>query len=188
MAPLLLLVLHLYLTSLMLYVSLLVSLYLQAKQHYQIKTLHDQQQTTNNKQPTNNHIQLQYHISMVQFIGTLMFICISNNKFNLSHHTHFHIIYLFKIMSEMVKIYIIMYYLQNFKIHKLLNELRGMESTKNLTILYHSECPSLLSHSQCLTLLYTEFILSRLLLLVYIYLFLKERRIFILIISMVQQN
>ncbi len=100
MAPLLLLVLHLYLTSLMLYVSLLVPLYLQAKQHYQITTVHDQQQTTNNKQPTNYHIQLQYHVLVVQF---------------LLHHIHYYIIRLSKIILVMVKMYIFKYHLKYYK-------------------------------------------------------------------------
>ncbi len=167
MAPLLLLVLHLYQTSLMLYVSLLVPLYLQAKQHYQITTVLDQQQTTNNKQPTNYHIQLQYHVLVVQF---------------LLHHIHYYIIRLSKIILVMVKIYILKHYLKHFKIHKLLNKFCGMKRTKNLTISYYSECLTLFSHSDLLTLLHTKFILSKLLLLVYIYLFLKERRIFTLII------
>ncbi len=127
MAPLLLLVLHLYLSSLMPYVSLLDQLYLQAKQHYQITTSHDQQ-------PTNYHIQLQYHELIVQF---------------LLHHIHYYIIRLSKIILVMVKMYI-------FKCH----------------LKYYT-----------MTLLKTQFLLSILLLLVNIFLYLKYRKIFTLIIQ-----
>ncbi len=118
----------------MFYVSLLVLLYLQAKQHYQITTAHEQQQTINNKQPINYHIQLQYHVLVVQY---------------LLHHIHYYIIRLSKIILVMVKIYIFKYYVK-----------------------YYTK-----------TLLKTQFLLSILLLLVNIFLYLKYRKIFTLIIQ-----
>eukprot|EP01083_Nonionella_stella_P286036 973518_1 len=52
--------------------------------------------------------------------------------FILLHHIHYHIIYLVKIMLEVVKLYIINYYLRYFKIYKILNKLREMGRMKKL--------------------------------------------------------
>ncbi len=179
MAPLLLLVLHLYLSSLMLYVSLLDQLYLQAKQHYQSITSHDQQ-TTNYQTQTQSHI-----TSINKPNGSLINIFNNHKTYKLlQNHTHYHIIHLFEIILEMIKIHIIQHYLLYYIIHMVLNKKVKLKYKKKRTDnIISVRYLTLLFYSDFLTISRAEYLLSMLLLLVYIYLFLKERRIFTLIFT-----
>ncbi len=183
MAPLLLMVFHLFMTTLMMHISLLVLLDIQSS-----TIIRKINPTSGDRYPPNYQTYLQYLItSMIKLNGTSNKICnisylyhllhcqycyIIKNNIKLLFHKNYHIIHTTKIILVMINM-ILQYYNIGRMIHKILNILRGIKRIKILTILYHSEG---------LTLFYTKFILSKLLLLVYIYLFLKERRIFTLII------
>eukprot|EP01083_Nonionella_stella_P298960 1014549_1 len=94
MAPLLLMVFHLILILLMMYISLLVSLDIQSS-----TTKGRQYPTSRYRYPTDNQTQSQFQISsMVKFNEALTNTHNMNKSSKLSHHTHYHINHLFKII------------------------------------------------------------------------------------------
>eukprot|EP01084_Bolivina_argentea_P029547 54867_1 len=178
MAPLLLLVFYLQTLKSMIYLSLLVPLYLQAKQHYQSTTSHDQQ-------PTNYQIQTQSHITSINKPNESLINIFTNHKTYklLQNHTHYHIIHLFEIILEVVTIHIIHHYLLYRIIHMVLNKKVKLNyEKKRADNIISVRYLTLLSYADFLTASKAEYLLSMLLLLVYIFMFLKYRRIFTLII------
>eukprot|EP01084_Bolivina_argentea_P312496 541013_1 len=219
MAPLLLMVFHLILCSLMIHLSLLVSLDIQSS------TIKGRQYPTSRyRYSTINQLQSQNYItSMINLNGTL------NNIHRINKLQELHLQYQIQSNGTLTYIYIIYqhlmvklllrkcalrkYAVSNFMVQMCKNILIHIDDTQHIIIYlmnniinnkfkalhhihYHTiyQVKTMLEVVKLYTISYYLWyskihkISNKLLLLVYIYLFLKERRIFILIISMVQQN